>query len=283
VDKETRPLLAYITRDGHFEYNYMPMGVATATQVFQRAHDYILKDLAWVTSVAFVDNSYHKTKWDVDEHCIMLRKVLTRYSECNMLFKPSKCHFGYGTLDVLGHTITPEGRTPVHSKIEAIVKATPPKDVHEIRAFLGLTGYYKKYVRGYSEKARAMVDLIKKDAKWDWGPRQRGAFALLKDKLIRALLLKHPEPDKPYILDPDSSEHTIGGIISQKDAQGNEHPVVYYSRTIRPEELWRGWIERRSATKRVSWCGYWRIMPRWTKYGQDRIKLSKRDLKRLWT
>ena len=93
-----------------------------------------------------------------------------------MKLHPGKCHVGYGTLEVLGHIVTPQGRTPVRDKIEAITKVSPPTDVHEVRRFLGMTGYYRRYIRNYSHRAKALTELTKKKKEWTWGTRQQAAF-----------------------------------------------------------------------------------------------------------
>ena len=235
--KKTGAILAYVTRDGHWQYLFMPQGISTASAYFQRVHEYILRGLLWKICVVFVDNSYVKSAWNIDAHCENLHTVLTRYKEHNMKLRPSKCHFGYGTLEVLGHVVTPQGRKPVQSIVDAIVAAPAPKDVHEVRSFTGMTTYYKRHIRSYSQKAKALFELLRKDKPWQWGPRQQAAFEALKRALTDAPVLAHPDNTKPFICDPDASKHAIGGVIGQTDDKGAEHPVIFYSRTMRPAEL----------------------------------------------
>src|SRR4028119_1857670 len=101
---------------------------------------------------------------------------------------------------------------------------------------MGLCSYYKRYVKGFSEKARPLGELMRKDKEFEWGPRKKQAFETLKQKMITAPVLKHLEGDKPFIMDPDASEHTLRGVIGQRDSAGNEHPVAFYSRTLTPPE-----------------------------------------------
>lgn len=228
--------LIYLTLHGLFEPNYIPIGMVTASVYFQQVYEYILRDLLWKSCVAFIDNVYVKLTWDMDKHCKALRKVLTQYHEHNMKLRPSKCHFGYRTLEVLGHMCTPEGRKPVADKVEAINKMLAPENMHEVRRFVGMTGYYCRYIMGYTGRAKPLTKLTKKNTVWRWKERQKVAFAGLKNALIQAPLLRHPDNTKPFIADADTSKHTVGRVMGQLNKQEGKHPVVYHSCSLIPAE-----------------------------------------------
>src|SRR5688500_7681749 len=124
------------------------MGVTLMSFAYQRSHDYMLRGLIYRDVAPFIDNTYTKSKWDVNQHIAALRRVFDRYCQYNMKLRPSKCHFAYGTLEVLRHMVTSEGRKPVAQKVKAIVEARNPKNMTEVKSFLGTTVYYKRYIKG---------------------------------------------------------------------------------------------------------------------------------------
>lgn len=110
VAEETKPLLAYVSATGQFEYNFMPMETKNAIQTFQRGMEHLLAGLLWIIAVVYVDNYYVRSKDDIREHCQNLRTVLQWYWEFNVKLRSSKCRFGYQRLEVLGFDIGPEGQ-----------------------------------------------------------------------------------------------------------------------------------------------------------------------------
>lgn len=237
VDEETRPLTAYISANGLKERCFMPQGARNAAQTFQRNMDIIFSGLTWKTMVAYIDNIYIRTTGGIGPHLSALKEVMDRAKWANLKFKPSKCHFAYQKLEVLGHVITPEGIHVMRNKIDKVANAPIPKNVNEIYTFLGLANYYRRFIRNFADIARPLYALLKKDVKFNWGSDQQHAYDSLKLALTTTPTLAYPDYSKPFINDPDSSEFCIGAILGQKDELGRERPVEFYSRTLLPREI----------------------------------------------
>ena len=155
-----------------------------------------------------------------------------------MTIKPSKCHFAYQQVTYLGHVIGNGEIRPNLDQIQAVQNFPKPQTKKDVRSFLGLTGYYRKFIRNYEDIARPLIDLTKKNEsnKVNWIPICETAFANLKSYLSSEPIFKAPNFKKHFLLQTDASNKGIGAVLSQLDDQLREHPVVFLSRQLKPNE-----------------------------------------------
>ncbi len=158
---------ALITKTGLYDWTIMPFGLKNATSTFTRTMSEVFKDLGSKFLKVFVDDlNVHSESWG--EHLQHLDAVLCKLREVNLKLNPSKCCFVAKTITFLGHVVSKEGIRPDPGKIEAVLHFPTPKNVTSVRSFLGLTGYYQKYVRGYSSLAGLLFELTRKDVAFVW-------------------------------------------------------------------------------------------------------------------
>jgi hypothetical protein len=140
-------------------------------------------------------------------------------------------------LPFLGHIISPKGIAPDPEKIEAVQQILPPKNVTQLRSFLGLVGYYRQFICNFSAIAKPLNQLLQKDEPYKWTDAQHEAFIELKQRLISAPILRYPDFRKVFILATDASYYGFGATLSQLDSNNKEHPVAYASKSLKKEEM----------------------------------------------
>ncbi|KAL0297772.1 UNVERIFIED_CONTAM: putative mitochondrial protein [Sesamum radiatum] len=146
-----------------------------------------------------------------------LRQVLTRLYEHELYAKVSKCSFAQATISFLGH-IVEGGRIWMDpKKVQAIEEWRPPSDVHDLRSFLGLVNYYRRFVKGYSKIARPMTDLLKKTKTWNWTLQCQVAFDNLKRAIVTNPVLALPDMSKPFAVETDALDFALGWVLMQND------------------------------------------------------------------
>ena len=193
----------------------MPMGLSNAPQAFTRLMELALAGLQWTTCVIYLDNVivFGKT---IEEHLSRLDEVLDRFREHALKLKPKKCEFFQEKVQFLGYVVSKEGVKPLPENIEKVKSWPIPQDVTDIRAIIGLGNYYHQFIKNYSEKVQPLAELTKKDVPFKWTDEWQKAFDNLRDELIGAGLVSHPqEDDGIFILDTDASGKTIGCVLSQ--------------------------------------------------------------------
>ncbi|XP_060196262.1 uncharacterized protein LOC132625679 [Lycium barbarum] len=171
---------------------------------------------------------YNKT---LGEHLEYLRKVLNRLREHELYVKLSKCSFAQKQIDFLGHVVE-EGRIKMdQQKIKAVTDWPPPKDIHALRAFLGLCNFYRRFVKNYSLIALPLIELLKKITPWDWSPKRADVFNSLKVAMSSSPVLALPDLTRPFEVETDASDYALGGVLLQEG-----HPVAYESRKLKDAE-----------------------------------------------
>jgi len=234
---ESIDFTSFTTIFGNFNFNVMPFGLTNAPATFQREMNKILFPLIGKCVYNFIDDIlvFSKTK---EEHLTHLNEVLSIFRKNNLKINIEKCSFMKKEVKVLGHLLTNKGLRPLPDKIEAIVNWNPPKDVSELRSFLGTVGYYRQFIRNYSALSEPLCRLLKKNQKFIWTNEQDTSFSILKESLIKAPILKFPDFSRPFIIRTDASCQGLGGVLLQKGEEENgvEHPVHYISRTLKKAE-----------------------------------------------
>ena len=186
----------------------------------------VLQSLNWRIALIYLDDVlvYSRTFSDHLDHLCL---VFDRFREAGLKLKPKKCHFGQKSVKFLGHVISKDGVQPDPDKIKAIKEYPVPRRVKDVRAFLGLANYYRKFVRDFSKIAGPLHDLTKKALKFRWTDECQAAFERLKSALIQAPILAHPDFTLPFDLYVDASDEALGMVLGQ--VQNGREVVISYS------------------------------------------------------
>ena len=230
IDEADRHKTAFICHKGLFEFNRMPFGLTVAPSVYQNTMNEVLSDLIGNCIMVYIDDVIIYSK-NLEDHWRHLEMVFERLNKAGMRLKPSKCHFLKKEVLYLGHIITTEGSYPDPEKVKVIYQLEPPKTVREVRAFLGMTGFYRRYIKQFSEIARPLTQLTKKNTRFAWSTEAQEAFEILKECLTQAPILAYPDVSRSYKLYTDASNYAIGGILTQENESG-EHVIQYLSHKL---------------------------------------------------
>eukprot|EP00253_Pinus_taeda_P015634 PITA_15634 len=221
---------AFRTRYGHYEFVVLPFGLTNAPATFMCLMNSIFHQYLDRFVLIFIDDIlvYSRTMEEHQEH---LRKVLQTLRAHQLYAKFSKCDFFKNEIQYLGHVITKEGIAVDPEKIKAIMDWPVPKDVADIRSFMGLAGYYIRFVEGFSTVAFPITSLQKKGKTFHWTPRCQQSFEQLKHLLTTAPILRIADPDKDYVVCTDASKEGVGGVLMQEG-----RVVAYESRKLKEHE-----------------------------------------------
>ncbi|GJS32824.1 reverse transcriptase domain-containing protein [Tanacetum coccineum] len=230
VREEDISKTAFRTRYGHYEFQVMPFGLTNAPAVFMDLMNRVCKPYLDKFVIVFIDDIliYSKNKQEHEEH---LKIILELLKKEELYAKFSKCEFWIPKVQFLGHVIDSKGIHVDPAKIESVKDWTSPKTPTEIRQFLGLAGYYRRFIEGFSKIAKPMTKLTQKKVKFEWGDKQEAAFQLLKQKLCSAPILALPEGSEDFITYCDASKKGLGAVLMQR-----EKVISYASRQLKIHE-----------------------------------------------
>ena len=167
-----------------------------------------------------------------EEHREITREVLRRLEEYDLYLRPEKCEFEKEEIEYLGLVIRYGEVRMDPAKVEAVRKWPVPKSIREVRGFIGFANFYRRFIQGFSDVARPLHDLTKKEVVFQWGPKQQRAFEELRDRFISAPILTLWNPDRPTRIDVDASGFATGGVIMQKLEDGLWHPIAFRSASM---------------------------------------------------
>ena len=235
VEKASRRILAMATPLGLYEPRFMPFGMKNAPAVFQREMQRILGERLYKGVMVFIDDILIYS-WTAEEHAEIVEWVLQRLQQEGCYANPDKCEFFQREVSFLGHVISEHGVAVQQHKVRAVSEWPRPQNRKDVRAFLGLTGYYRKFIHGYSEIAIPLTDLTKDSVGFQWTEREHGAFELLQTRLTSADVLAHPDPARQYIVTTDASGFAVSGVLSQDQPDGSRRPVAYMSSKMNAAE-----------------------------------------------
>lgn len=234
IAAEDQEKTGFTTVGGHFEYQRMAFGLTGAPATFQRYMDNLLASLKGTECLVYLDDVIIFST-TINQHAERLIHVLDTFQRANLKVNLEKCKFAQASVNYLGHLVTAEGVKPDPSKIEAIKGFPQPRNVREVRGFLGLAGYYRRFIPNFAEIAKAITALTKKDVKFRWGEEQEKSFNQLKSALCSDSVLVYPDFEKGFILATDASNTALGAVLSQ-EYEGEERPVAYASRQMNSAE-----------------------------------------------
>ncbi|KAK1419615.1 hypothetical protein QVD17_28835 [Tagetes erecta] len=231
VYEEDIPKTAFRTRYGHYEFTVMPFGLTNAPAIFMDMMNRICKPYLDKFIIVFIDDIliYSKNESDHVEHLRTLLKLLRTE---RLYAKFIKCEFWLHEIQFLGHVINSEGIQVDPSKIKAITEWGIPKTQTEIRSFLGLAGYYRRFIQDFSRIAIPLTSLTRKKVDFKWGPKQEEAFRILKEKLTSAPILALPEGNEDFVVFCDASKAGLGCVLMQR-----KRVIAYASRQLKENEV----------------------------------------------
>ena len=231
VRREDVPKTAFRTRYGHYEFLVMPFGLTNAPAAFMDLMNRVFGPYLDKFVIVFIDDIlvYSSSK---EEHAEHLRILLQTLREHQLYAKFIKCQFWLDRVTFLGHVVSAEGISVDPQKIEAIVDWKPPTNVTEVRSFLGLAGYYRKFVEGFSKIATPLTKLTRKEEKFIWSEACQNSFDELKQRLTTAPVLTLPSGSEGFTVYCDASRQGLGCVLMQRD-----RVIAYVSRQLKKHEV----------------------------------------------
>ena len=233
LQESSRKYLAINTHKGILVPTRLAFGYASAPAIFQR---YMETLLAGIAGVGVLIDDVIVSAGSEEEHLQRLEEVLKRFSEAGLRLQRKKCQFGAASVVYLGHHISAEGVKPTTDKVSAIDRAPEPKNLKELKAWLGLVNYYAKFMKNLATKLAPLYRLLKREQPWEWGPDQKKAFESTKAMLKSPTMLAHFDETAPVILACDASPVGVGCVLSIVDKNRDERPVAFYSRSLTETE-----------------------------------------------
>ncbi len=243
VRPRDRPKTAFITHMGLYQFRKVPFGLCNAPAKFSQLMTQVLGDAQYKHCIAYLDDVVIYSK-SFQDHMRHLDDVFRRLEMAGLKLKMSKCKFLQRKVEFLGHIVSKDGIEPCPSKTDVIRHLAPPTTVKEVRSFLGMVGYYRRFIRGFANLAKPLTNLTKKDQPYHWTKECQDAWTALKTHLVEAPILRFPSPRKPFVIYTDASTTAIGAILTQKDDEGREHVVQYLSHQLTDVQTRWGTTER---------------------------------------
>ena len=260
---------------GKYEYLKVPFGLAQAPAYFQNLMNKVLTGLNF--AIAYLDDIIIFSKTP-EEHLKHIKIVLQRLQEANLKMKKSKCSFFKKELHYLGHLLTTSGLKPQPEKVKAISELKPPTTPKGVRAFLGMVGYYRKFINRFADAARPLTHLTRKTTKFEWTKDCQTGFEYLRTCLMTDPILRYPDPSKRYVIFTDASDQAAAGVLCQEYQDHNgkltELPIAYLSTQFTDTQFkWSTVVKEGYA---IYYC-----IKKWRPYLEDAKILLKSDAKSL--
>ena len=226
---------AFRTRYGHYEYQVMPFGLTNAPATFQEMINDVLREYLDVFVIAYLDDILIFSK-NPEEHKEHVKKVLQKLQDANLLVEPEKSFFHVQKVDYLGYTIEPGLVRMQKDKVQAIKEWPTPTSVKDVRAFQGYVNFYRQFIGGYSDIAKPLTDLTRKDVSFQWTQKEEQAFQALKDKVTQDPVLEEADPEKEFEIHTDASDDAAGGELTQRDDKGRVRIIANFSKKFNGPE-----------------------------------------------
>ena len=252
VEKSSQEKTAFVIPGGDiYHFKRMPFGLANAVPTFQRLMSNVLqgllrnKCLVYLDDVLIVGHSF-------EEHLSNLKEVLDAIKNAGLKLKPEKCHFGQTNVRFLGFQITNEGLSPDPEKVQAIKEYPAPNDLTELRRFLGMASYYRRFISGFSDIAHPLNHLLQKNVTFCWDRKCQTAFESIKEQLISSPILGFPDRDRDYSVYTDASDVGVGAVLTQTDDSGTERVISFASKAFSGAE--KNWTTTEKEAFAVVWA-----------------------------
>ena len=238
---EARAKSAFVTPMDKFEFTRCPFGLSQAPAYFQRLINKVIKGLPF--AFGYLDDVLIHSP-DIETHLQHIRIFFQRLREADLKLKNSKCNYFKTHVQYLGHLGSGKGIRPLPEKLDSIKKMPAPTTPKEIKQFLGLVGYYRKFIPRFADIARPMTNLTKQDIPFQWTVQCQAAFELLKEAIITSPILKYPDPNKGYTLFTGASKYAWACVLTQEyqyEKGGKEykinHPITFASGLFKRSQM----------------------------------------------
>lgn len=236
VEPSDIPKTAVTTPFGLFEFLRMPFGLKNAAQTFQRFVDQVLRGFPFC--YAYLDDILVASK-TADEHLEHLRALFTRLAEFGLVIQIDKCVFGKSDLEFLGHTVNASGIRPLDTKVQVIREFPKPSTKKQLREFLGMINFYRRFLPGCAEKLHPLHGMLSGSrnpkAELTWDERSTSAFHRARELLVTTTMLVHPKEAVPLSVATDASDNAVGAVL-QQEVHGEWQPLSFFSRKLTPTE-----------------------------------------------
>ena len=233
LDHESKRYTTINTHKGLFQYNRLPNGISSAPGIFQRNMENLSQNIPYV--IARVDDILVSCANDGD-HFKNLEEVFKRLAKAGLQLKKGKCVFIEPQVTYLGHSVSKEGIQPMEDKVEAITNAPPPRNVSELKSYLGMINYYQKFLPNLSSVLALLHRLLNSKTHWHWGKDQQQAFEQSKSFPMSSRLLVHYDNKTELILECDASQNGLGAVLSHKMEDCSQHPISFAPQTLTKAE-----------------------------------------------
>ncbi|GJU51961.1 transposon ty3-G gag-pol polyprotein [Tanacetum coccineum] len=254
---------AFRTHEGHYEFLVMPFGLTNAPSTFQALMNDVFKAYLRKFTLVFFDDILIYSK-SLPEHVQHLTMILQTMRNNQLFAKKSKCVFGTSHVEYLGHVISAQGVATDSSKIMAMQEWTVPTNIKQLRGFLGLTGYYRKFIKDFASLSRPLTQLLKKNS-YKWSDEAQVSFLALKEAMTKAPVLALPDFTIPFEVETDASGMGIGAVLQQKG-----HPIAYLSKSLAPKH-------HSLSTYEKEFLAVMMALEKWRGYLLDRHFIIKTD------
>ena len=241
LSEKSKPKSAFVSSFGKWEFKRCPFGLAQVPAYFQRLVNEVLSGLTF--AFGYLDDILVYSP-DMETHLEHLRSLFIKLREADLKLKEVKCNFLKKHIQYLGHIVSGKGITPMPEKLECIQKMPPPKTPKEVKQFLGLIGYYHKFVPRFSDLARLLNALTRKNVTFECTPICQESFEMLKTSLMTEPILTYPDPNFPYVLFTDTSKYAWACVLTQEKTHIIEekevkilHPITYMSGLFRGSQM----------------------------------------------
>lgn len=251
VAKEDREKTAFTTGRGLYQWRAMPMGLTNSPATFQRMMELVLRGLPWHICIVYLDDIliYSRT---YEDHLCHLEEVLTRIQSAGLKLNPGKCHFARDHVVFLGHVVSREGLQPDPRNTEKVKMWPTPSNPSEVRAFVGLCSYYRRFVKNFSRFAAPLNHLAGKNVPFVWSTECEAAFSYLKKVLTSFPVVTLPNFALPFRIYTDASKESVGAVLAQ-DLDGLERVVAYASQALTAAQ------KRWATFDRELWAVVWAV------------------------
>ncbi|CAF1366405.1 unnamed protein product [Rotaria sordida] len=250
MDEKSREKTAFITHKGLFEFKVMPYGLTNAPTTFQRLMDIVVAGLKWQCCLVYIDDViiYSPT---FEQHIEDLKRVFEALRSANLTLKTFKCHFCRRETKYLAYIITSDCVKPDPDLVKSVVNFPRPRTIRDVQSFLGLTGYYHRFIQNYARIAEPLIRQLRFTVTGNhhlrWSNECTEAFKTLKKKLTTAPIMNTPNFEQPFILEVDAFEYGLSAILTQ-EYDDKKYVIAYASRTLSAIERRYGAIEREALT-----------------------------------
>jgi len=231
LEEDSKPITAFSAGNSKYQFRVLPFGLSSSPSVFQALMSRCLGEVLGKLAFCFIDDIIVFSN-SVEEHFCHLRQVFSKLRSANLHMKLEKCQFLKTKVDYLGFVISSEGIS--YNKNSKIENANPPKDVKELQRFLGTCNYFRRFIEKFSDIAKPLYSLLKKNSEYIWSEDCEKAFQSLKAKLSKPPVLAHPNYSKPFFIFTDASADGIGACLMQTDDSSPSlmRPIIFFSKTL---------------------------------------------------